>query len=80
MIVNGFFVSKKKMGDSELAKEKSEWDIDDIKMTQLNIKAICILCDNANVVSNQLEITHTNKNQTMETRLECSHLTMRYSR
>ena len=35
------------MRDSELAKEESEQDIDDIKMTQLNIKAICILCDNA---------------------------------
>ena len=80
MIVNGHFVSKKKMGDNELAKEESEWDTNDIKMTQLNIKTICILCDNAKVVSNQLEITHIDTNKTMETRLECSHLTMRYSR
>ena len=43
VIVNGFFVWKKKVGDSELAKEEGEWNTDDIKMKQLNLKAIHIL-------------------------------------
>ena len=43
MIVNGPTILKKKVGDEEFIKEESEYDANDLKMAQLNAKAMHIL-------------------------------------
>ena len=40
VIVNGPLILTKKVGDEDVIKEESEWDANDIKMAQLNAKAM----------------------------------------
>ena len=43
LIVNGLLISKKKVAERKLVMEESEWDANDIKIAQLNAKALHIL-------------------------------------
>ena len=38
--MNGPLIPTKKVGDEDVIEEESEWDANDIKMAQLNAKAI----------------------------------------
>ena len=40
VVVNDPTIPKKKVGDQEVTKEESEWDANDLKMAQLNAKAM----------------------------------------
>ena len=68
MILNGPLIPTKKVGDEKVIKEESEWDANDIKMAQLNSKAMhtlfcalraneytrMFLCENAKEVWDKL--------------------------
>ena len=43
VIVNGPSIPTKKVGDEEVIKKENEWDANNIKIAQLNAKAMHIL-------------------------------------
>ena len=83
VIVNGPSIPTKKVRNEEVIKEESEWDANDIKMAQLNAKAMhtlfCALganeyirvslCENAKEVWDKLQVTHEGTNRVKETKV-----------
>ena len=83
VIVNGPLILTKKVGDEDVIKEESKWDANDIKMAQLNVKAMhtlfCALganeyiqvslCKNAKKVWDKLQVTHEGTNKVKETKV-----------
>ena len=81
--MNGPSIPTKKVGDEEVIKEESEWDANDIKMPQLNIKAmhtlfcalganeytLVSLCENAKKVWDKLQVTHEGTNRVKKTKV-----------
>ena len=73
----------KKVWDQEVVKQKNEWDANDLKLTQLNAKAMhklfCALgaseynkvslCKNAKEVWDKLQVTHERTNHEKETNI-----------
>ena len=81
--MNSPLIPIKKVGDEEVIKEESEWDANDIKMAQINAKAMhtlfCALgtneytwvslCENAKEVWDKLQVTHERTNRVKETKV-----------
>ena len=76
IISNGPLIPKKKVREIKVVKEENEWDTNDFKIAQLNVKALhtlfytlvpieynrASLCDNAKEAWDKLTITHEGTN------------------
>lgn len=83
MIIDGPSIPKKRVDGVIVTKEENEWDDVDIKMVQLNAKAMHILfCaldpneynrvslyDNAKEICDKLEVTHEGTSRVQESKI-----------
>ena len=83
IILNNLIIPTKKVGDQDVVKQEEEWDANDLKLAQLNAKAMhtlfCALgaseynrvslCENAKEVWDKLQVTHEGTNHVKETKI-----------